>query len=243
LDCVVEGDGSMASLREITKQIETLKLEDSKITELQGNNVRTPSLIKGQLYIAKTWKIIREESDNPWFVVRFVGSGVESRGERKLHDVNPRIKDMSSNDYYFFDHFTDGKNVEFNASMVEECLVIGENNTRVTFFEIIGVTEQIKAAKPEKEKIATRIPRVKKVDSESTPSKVKKGSKAGASSRGRKKANEKEVVESAEQENNLEMIEDLPHEEATESAEVPLNAEEEIISEEIHENDEIRTED
>jgi hypothetical protein len=198
----------MPSLRDLTKQIETPKLEDSKVAELQGGNVRTPSLIKGQLYMARTWKVIREDSDNPWMALRFLGSGHEGRTERAMHDVNPRIKDMVSGDFYFFDHYTDGKIGELNASMLDDCLVVGENNTRITFFAINGVTEQVKAAKPVKEKATTRTPRAKKVASDIAATKPKKVTKSSTATKSRKKANEEVTADAVIDEKELEAAEE-----------------------------------
>jgi hypothetical protein len=198
----------VASLKDLTKQIETAKLEDSKVAELQGGNVRTPSLIKGELYMARTWKVIREDSDNPWMALRFLGSGHEGRTERVMHDVNPRIKDMASGDFYFFDHYTDGKIGELNASMLDDCLVVGDNNTRITFFAINGVTEQVKSAKSVKEKTTIRAPRAKKAAADVVVTMPKKVNKSTTASKSRKKANEEVTADAVIDEKQLEAVEE-----------------------------------
>jgi hypothetical protein len=149
------GNVLMAAIRDLAKQIETLKIADSKALELKGRNVRGPSLIAGQLYLGKSWKVTVEGSDNVWMALRFVGSGRKDN-ERTLYEENPRLIDMKEGDYYFFEHFQEGKIGELNAYQSDDCLVYGDTPVRLTFFEIKDVTIQTKPEKsPAKQKTAT----------------------------------------------------------------------------------------
>ena len=111
----------MVMLKDLAKRIETTKLEDSEAEQLKGPNVRTPSLIVGQLYLVKCWKPVEQGSDNIWKVVRFSGSGhQEDLDNRIMFDENPRIKDMKSKDYYFFEHIKEDKETELLAHQADE---------------------------------------------------------------------------------------------------------------------------
>jgi hypothetical protein len=128
-------------LRELSDQIGTLALLNSKVEEYIGKNVRCPSLVPGTMYIVKEWTTKHKlNSDNPYFVARFIGSGREDEnGGRILNKDNPAINKMKDGDYYFFEAI-DGKGEPyvFGAYMFQQCICIGSGAVRITCYMIKG---------------------------------------------------------------------------------------------------------
>jgi hypothetical protein len=128
-------------LKELSDIVGTLALQDSKVNELIGKNVRCPSLVPGTMYILKEWTIKHKlNSDNPYFVARFIGSGREDAdGNRLLNKENPAINKMVDGEYYFFEA-VDGKGEPyvFGAYMFQQCICIGSGAVRITCYLING---------------------------------------------------------------------------------------------------------
>ena len=126
---------------ELAALIETRNVADSKVEELIGKNVRSPSLVPGTLYIMKEWTIKHHiNSDNPFSVVEFVGCGREDDGNRILQKDNFAIKEMKDGDYYFFKAVDAVKQETymFGAYMFENCVCIKPGAIRVTCYAIKG---------------------------------------------------------------------------------------------------------
>jgi hypothetical protein len=139
----------MVALRELAKQIETQQEDDSKAAELKGKNVRGPSLIPDQFYLGKSWKATTEGSDNRYLALRFKGCAHKDKdGQRTPLAENPRLIDLKPGDVYLFERYTEGRNTEFEAFGADDCLCFGDPPVRLTFFEIVGVTQQTKPEKP-----------------------------------------------------------------------------------------------
>jgi hypothetical protein len=117
-----------------------MSVDKSKAPELMGKNARCPSLVPGTLYIIKEWTIKHHVNyDNPFQVVKFLGSGREDGGERTFFDKNPAINTMKDGDYYFFEAVDNkGETYSFGAYMFENCVCITSSAVRITCYEIKG---------------------------------------------------------------------------------------------------------
>lgn len=140
------------SFKDLTKVVETNRLADSKALQIQGKNVRGPSLIPNQIYLAKTWKTTVPDSDNVFLVMKFLGSANIKGKERVMYADNPRLIDMKEGDRFLFEKLTDDQVSEIAAYQADDCLCFGDPPVRLTFYAINGVTEQTRPAKNDKRK-------------------------------------------------------------------------------------------
>jgi hypothetical protein len=151
---------TMTSFSEIAAQIETKNVADSKVNDWMGRNVRCPSLIPGAVYIMKLWSVKHmTDSDNPYELVEFVGSGREDSGERVLFAENPAIKEMNPGDYFYFKSI----NGEiFGAFMHENCVCVTSASVRVTCYEVNGHEATPPSDKPDRAPKTPREPKESK---------------------------------------------------------------------------------
>ena len=154
----------MLSHLELARLIGTNYLRDSKVDDYLGKNVRCPSLIPGTLYIMKEWSVKHHcNSDNPFQVVKFIGSGREVNGERVLFAENPAIKEMNDGDYYYFeaimpaDHPTPNQPYIFGAYMFENCVCITSSAVRVTCYAIGKSDDQPKIPRKSTDKRSIKV--------------------------------------------------------------------------------------
>ncbi len=153
------------NLQELTIEIATPMVENSKVADHIGKNVRCPSLVQGTLYIMKEWSVVHHINyDNPFMVVEFIGSGRDDNGVRTLFAENPAIKEMKENDRYYFRAWNTAKNetFEFAAYMHENCVCITSSAVRVTCYAInghesAGFDTTPKATKPARTPSAPRV--------------------------------------------------------------------------------------
>lgn len=141
---------------ELANDIQTPYFNHSRITEFLGKNVRSPSLVKGGLYIQKLWSIKHlNNTDNAHSVVEFLGVGYDINGVIKYYDENPKVKEMKRDDKYYFRGINSkGEVFDFTGREHELCICVNTDPVRVTFYSIVGheVDEGARAvpAKPAK---------------------------------------------------------------------------------------------
>ncbi len=118
-----------------------------------GKNVRSPSLEQGTSYEMKTWAKTED-----WDIVVF--GGFVSDG-KLFRSPNKQLKDMLPTDYY---KLTGEKAGEFRGKMLDNCLVHGTSEKRITFFSLADgttapvVTKAAKVAKTPKNTAKTPDP-------------------------------------------------------------------------------------
>jgi hypothetical protein len=146
----------MTALRDLARQIETPSYADSKVDEIKGKNVRGPSLVPGEMYIAKAWKPTVEGSDNVYFAVKFLEAVALVEDSRQRYEDNPRLIDMKAEDRYVFERCIDGRNTEMLAFRHDDCLCFGESNVRITFYSINAEDADGKLENKGRKKAATK---------------------------------------------------------------------------------------
>lgn len=147
----------------------------------KGKNIRSPSLEQGASYVMKIWGKT-EERDTVVF------GGFVSDG-KLFRSPNKQLKDMLPTDYY---KLTSEKNGEFRGKMLDNCLVHGTSEKRITFFTLAdGTTATVtpKAAKPPKAaKASTKTPDQTPAPAVTTDAKREAANKRKRDARAAKKA-------------------------------------------------------
>jgi hypothetical protein len=111
-----------------------------------SKNVRSPSLIGGNSYIMKVWGKTPVYSE-----VNFIGF---LSGANEYKAPNKQLKDMTTTDFY---RFKDSEGVGFKGKMLDNCLVHESTESRITFFDVVGASTVVKAAKAPVAKKAAKV--------------------------------------------------------------------------------------
>ena len=111
----------------------TFPRTSDEVAKIAGDSVRSPTLQRGENYVQRLWgkKIT-------FSVVQFIGIGTAVDA---LLEKAPRIKDLTTDQRYFFNFVNDAGEIEtVGLGMNENVLVRGDAKERVTFLKVLGET-------------------------------------------------------------------------------------------------------